>query len=208
VRVRLEPAFRYAADVEVTKARLANLLQEAKASFQAAGVLEARASVEGTGGLVTLEGRGSARVGGCQVKHAPLFTALATLLRVPDLAAPEFEECRAEFELGRGQLTTTTLRLLGRAVRLTGRGVTRLDTLALDYDLSLSLRRDVLERIPAKELRAGFEDRGAGFGTVDFHVTGTTAAPRTDLASRLGKAAVQDAAEGRLKKILKKMKIF
>jgi len=66
----------------------------------------------------------------------------------------------------------------------------------------------LLDRIPARELRAAFRDRGDGFGVLDFKVTGTTAAPRTDLTARLGKAAAGEAAESGLRKLFGHKKIF
>jgi hypothetical protein len=57
-----------------------------------------------------------------------------------------------------------------------------------------------------KELKAAFKERGDGFSAVDFKVTGTSAAPKTDLASRVGKAAATEAAVSGLKKIFGKKK--
>ncbi len=48
-------------------------------------------------------------------------------------------------------------------------------------------------------MRAAFTTRPDGFGTVPFKVTGTTAAPHPDLATRFGKAlAIEAAKEGLL----------
>jgi hypothetical protein len=48
-------------------------------------------------------------------------------------------------------------------------------------------------------MRAAFKTRPDGFGTIPFKVTGTTAAPRADLASRFGRAlAIEAAKEGLL----------
>jgi len=74
--------------------------------------------------------------------------------------------------------------------------------------LTLALGQKLLDRIPVRELRAAFRDRGDGFGVLDFKVTGTTAAPRTDLTARLGKAAAGEAAESGLQKLLGRKKIF
>ncbi|HEX9258015.1 MAG TPA: hypothetical protein VF855_00660, partial [Acidimicrobiales bacterium] len=40
------------------------------------------------------------------------------------------------------------------------------------------------------EVRPAFRTRPDGFAEIDFRLTGTTAAPRTDLAERVAKGAV------------------
>lgn len=207
-RVQLQGGLRFAANTTLEGAQLQELLAEAKSAQSASGTVSAKATVEGSGGVATLKGHGHAEVKGCRVAHAALLTLLSSVLRVPELAHPDFDECRAEFTLGDGRLVTPALVLKGATIDLTGHGVTRLDTLALDYDMTLALSRALLDRIPVRELRAGFKDRADGFGVIDFKVTGTTAAPQTDLSTRIGKAAVSEAAEGGLKKLLKKGKLF
>jgi hypothetical protein len=59
-----------------------------------------------------------------------------------------------------------------------------------------------------KELRAAFKDRGDGFSAIDFKVTGTSTAPQTDLASKIGKAAATEAVKGEVDKLLRKKKLF
>jgi hypothetical protein len=131
------------------------------------------------------------------------MTLVATVLRTPELARPDFDECRANFTLGGGRLVNPSLSMKGRSVQLTGRGVTSLRSLAIDYDMTLALGEALARRIPAQELREAFKDRGDGFVTIDFKVTGTTAAPQSDLAMRVGRAA----AESGLKKLLRR-KLF
>jgi uncharacterized protein involved in outer membrane biogenesis len=208
VRVRLQDSFHFSANLTVEGAQLEKLLEEAKAGQSASGALGAKASVEGSGGVATLKGQGHVQVAGCKVAHVPLMTLLSTAFRVPELAHPEFKECRADFTLGDGRLVTPSVSLKGPAMEITGHGVMRLETLALDYDMTLALSKALLDRIPVHELRAGFKERADGFGVMDFKVTGTTAAPQTDLSARLGKAAASEAAEGGLNKLLHKGKIF
>jgi AsmA-like protein len=136
------------------------------------------------------------------------MTLLSAALRVPELAHPEFQECRAEFTLGGGRLVTPSLSLKGKAMQLTGHGATRLETLSLDYDMTLALSKTLLERVPVRELRAGFKDRGDGFAVMDFKVTGTTTAPQTDIEARIARAAAGEAAASGLQKFLKKGKLF
>lgn len=201
--VHLQKGFRYEARVGLKNAQVRKLLEEAQATPGMSGRLTAEARVEGTGGMETLEGKGQVQVEDCQVTRSPVMTLLATVLRVPELARPDFDECRATFTLGGGRLTNPSLSLKGPAVQLTGRGVTSLRSLAIDYDMTLALGETLVRRIPAEELRAAFEDRGDGFSTIDFKVTGTTSAPKSDLGLRLGKAA----AESGIRKFLRR-KLF
>ena len=157
------------------------------------------AAVEGSGGIATLEGKGQVRVESCRVTHAPLMTLLSTALLFPSSRAP----------------TSTSAAPPSRSARPPGEPVAELQgsfhpahrtwrddlkTLAIDYDMTLALSPTLARRIPAEELRAAFRERGDGFVTIDFEVTGTTSAPRSDLAPRVGRAA----AESGIKKLLRR----
>ena len=72
--------------------------------------------------------------------------------------------------------------------------------------MNLALGKELMDKIGVRELRAAFRDRGDGFSAVDFKVTGTTLAPQTDLASKVGKAAATEAAVSGLKKLFGKKK--
>jgi hypothetical protein len=202
VQVRLQKGFRFVATMTVKGAQLQRLLEEAKAAQRMSGTIVADAVVEGTGGLATLKGKGQVRVKDCRVTQAPLMTLLSTVLRIPELAHPDFDECRSTFTLGDGRLVTPSLSLKGPSLQLTGHGVTNLQSLAIDYDMTLALSEALARRIPAQELRAAFKDRGDGFVTIDFQVTGTTSAPRSDLAMRVGRAAVESGITGFLRRRL------
>ena len=122
---------------------------------------------------------------------------LAGLLQIPELADPRFDDCRVEFTLGSGQARTPVVSFKGPALELTGQGVTNLVTSVVDYDLNLALSPGLLAKLPGATMRGAFKARPDGFGTIAFKVTGTTVAPKTDLASRFGKAvAVEAAKEG------------
>jgi hypothetical protein len=207
-KLRLEKGFHFQVNLKVEGAQVRKILEEAKARQQVSGLLDVEAALEGSGSVRTLRGKGRAHVSDCRVAHAPLMTVLSTALRIPELAHPDFDECRAEFSLGGGRLEMPTVSMKGASVQLTGRGVTRLDNFAMDYDMTLALDQALLGRIPIRELRAGFEDRGDGFSAVAFKVTGTTTAPQTDLSARLARAAALETAGSELRKILKRQKIF
>ena len=201
VQVEFKPEMRYTLQLAVSGASVATLLREAGSGGTMTGVLNAKARMEGTGGVATLRGAGSAEIRECRWPRAALFGALADLLKVPELSDPRFDDCRVEFTVGSGQARTPVVSFKGPAVELTGKGVTSLVTSIIDYDLTLALAPGLLSKVPA-QIRAGFKARPDGFGTIAFKVTGTTAAPRTDLAARLGKsAAIEAAKEGLLGKL-------
>jgi hypothetical protein len=62
-------------------------------------------------------------------------------------------------------------------------------------------------KITRPELRAGFKEGTEGFATIDFRLYGTTLEPKTDLLSRVGKAAATGVAKDQVNKLLK-TKIF
>ncbi len=204
IGIRLADA-RTAADLELSRVEVKRLAEEAKTRSGIVGRLNASASVEGSGGVETLKGHGRASIDGCQVEQSKLFALMASALRLPELLNPDLSECRVEFTLGGGRVMTPVVRIKGPALQLDGSGALTLRSSALDYDMSLGLAATVLERIPAKELRAAFRDRGDGFGAIDFRVTGTTASPQTDLVPRLARAAAGEAAKSKVKKILEKI---
>ncbi len=196
----------YTVRVEVKGAQMQTFLAEMNSVRSFSGRLEAKAGLEGTGGLPTLKGKGQAQVADCKVEHDAVLSLLAATLRVPELARPDLEQCKVEFSLARAILTNPLVSLRGPALQLSGQGTTHLESHALDYELTLALANSLLQRVPAKEMRAAFQDRGDGFSTIDFKVTGTAAAPETDLLSRLGKAAAAEVAKGGLQKLLERMK--
>jgi hypothetical protein len=195
-------SFRYALALGVERAKVEVLMKEAGARPTLAGALAAEGSFEGTGGVATLSGKGRARVDGCRTNQSPLLLALAALLQIRELANPDLDECRAEFTLGGGRARTPVLSLKGREVRLTGAGTMRLDDGALDYDMTLAVSRSLLAGIPVKEIRAAFdEEREEGFGLLAFKVTGTSDAPKHDVAARIAKAGALSVVKGKLGKL-------
>lgn len=182
---------RFASEIELRGVELKALAEEARSRPGFSGRLGAKAKVEGSGsGVASLKGGGTAQVEGCRVEQSRLFGLIAAAVQIPELSHPELDECRVEFTLGKGLLRSPVVRAKGPSLALTGRGSVDLATTNLDYQMTLALASKVLDRIRVKELRAAFRDRGDGFSTLDFDVSGTTAEPKTDLAARLAKAAV------------------
>ena len=148
-----------------------------------------------------IAGRGE--LAGYRVEASPLFAAVAAALQLPELARPEVEKGEVQFTLAGARLSTSPVRLRGAGFELAGGGVSRLDSRAIDYDLTLALPRAVLARIPVSEVQAAFGDRGDGFATLDFKATGTTDAPRTDIAARLARGTAAAAARKGLGRLLR-----
>jgi uncharacterized protein involved in outer membrane biogenesis len=195
IRVDFKPDMRYTLQLDAKGASVATLLEEAGSAATFTGTLKAKARMDGTGGVLTVRGSGQADIEDCRWPKAPLFGVLAGLLQLPELSDPRFDECRLEFNLSSGQARTPVVSFKGEALQLTGQGVTHLVSSAVDYDLTLALSPALLAKIPGASVRGAFKVRPDGFGTIDFKVTGTTAAPRTDLATRFGKAVVIEAAK-------------
>jgi hypothetical protein len=206
VTVHLE-GFRYVANLEVKGARVKTLLSEAKSGGGLTGTLAAKATFEGSGGLPTMKGRGEGTVVDCHVEHAKTLALLAGILQVPELASPDFQECRVEFTQAGSRLSTPVLSLKGDAVRLSGRGTVDLDSWGLDYRMTLGLAPKLLAKVTRPELRPAFKPGSDGFSSIEFRLYGTTLEPQTDLLSRIGKAAATEAAKGQINKLLKR-KIF
>ena len=202
IHLDLQPDLRWAMDLEIDGAEVATLLKEAGFVPSTSGSLRAAATVSGTGGTATARGHGKAEVRECKVSEHPVLMALSGVLQLPELRSPRFDECRMAFEVGSGVVRTTVLSLKGPTVELTGKGTYGLGSSALDYDLTLALSKELLARIPGNTTRAAFKKRDDGFGTLDFGVTGTAAAPRVDLLERFGASVATEAAKEGLRKLL------
>jgi len=200
--VNLGDAFHYKVALEVKGSEVEKLMEEARSASSLSGSLEARGSFEGDGGLATLRGEGKAEVSRCRARQAPILVLLANTLRISELADPKLDVCRLEFTLGGGRARTPVVRLSGPELRLTGRGVTDLRDGSLDYEMTLALSQGLRNRIPIKEVRAAFREVGDGFGALDFRVTGTLSAPRSDIAGRLVKAGAIEVMKDRLGRFL------
>lgn len=207
VRLDLAGGFRFTADLVVKGAQVATMLAEAKSKAAVSGTLSAQARFEGRGGLPTMRGKGSADISSCRAEGSRVLGLLSSVLQVPELANPDFEACRVEFTQSGNRFATPVVKLTGDAVRLDGRGSMNLDTSALDYEMTLALAPKLFAKITRPELRAGFETRADGFAAIPFRLYGTTLEPKTDLVSRLGKAAATGVAKDQANKLLKK-KLF
>lgn len=206
LKADLKGGLRYWLSLEVRRAQLEKLLQEARSGAAMTGALEASASFEGSGGLPTVKGRGRADVSDCKVRHSTLLAVVAATLQIPELTQPDFEECRVEFSIARSRVETPVLSLKGPAVQLTGAGSLNLNDDALAYDMTLALDQRLLGRIPIREMRAAFKQRGDGLAALDFKVSGTSDAPQTDIVARIGRAGAAEVVKGAIGKFLGRRK--
>ena len=97
------------------------------------------------------------------MEHGRTLALLAAVLQVPELASPDFDECRAEFTQSGDRLSTPVLRLVGKAVQLTGEGSVNLATDGLDYQMTLALAPQLFAKVTRPELRPAFRQRADGF---------------------------------------------
>jgi hypothetical protein len=138
------------------------------------------------------------------VEDSRTLALLAGVLQVPELASPDFDDCRAEFVQSAYRVSTPVVLLSGKAVQLRGAGAVDLRTDGLDYQMNLALAPHLFAKVTRRELRPAFKPRTDGFSTIDFHLYGTTAAPQTDLLSRIAKGAAEDAAKKQLERLFRK----
>jgi len=204
--VRFKKGFHYSAGFELSGASVKTLLEEARSMASVTGSLEARGRFEGTGGLATLRGKGQGRISSCRIADNRTLALLSAVLGIPELANPDLEECRAEFTQAGTRFTTPVLVLKGRAFELGGHGSLDLQTSGLDYDLTLALSPLLFAKLTRRELRPAFRTRADGYATIDFHLSGTTLEPKTDILARLGRGAAEGAVKGMLGRLFGKKK--
>jgi hypothetical protein len=202
--VHMKGGFRYTAHLDVKDVKVQTLLAEAKSAGGMTGSLAAKATFEGSGGLATMRGRGQGTVTGCQVENSRSLALLASVLQLPELARPDFDECRAEFTQTGYRLATPVVVLSGKAVQLRGAGTVDLRNNGLDYQMNLALAPHLFAKITRPELRPAFQQRADGFSTIDFRLYGTTLAPQTDLLARVAKGAATDALKKQLQRLFRK----
>ena len=206
LKVDLKGGLRYTTQMTLKGASVKRLLEEAKSAAAVSGTLSASARFEGSGGMPTLRGEGSADIASCRAENSRVLGLLASLLQVPELAHPDFETCRVEFKQTGSRFATPVVTLTGDAMRLSGHGTLNLDTSQLDYEMSLALSPKLFAKVTRPELRGGFQQQNDGFSALPFRLYGTTLDPKTDILSRIGKAAATSVAKEQLGRLFGKKK--
>ncbi len=201
----LQDGFRYEGELDLTGVSVKTLLEEAQSNLRVSGTLQGSLSFEGTGPMSTLKANGHAEVDDCRVEDSKMLAVLSRVLKVPELASPDFEDCRIEYSLANNVLSTPVVSLKGQAMEVTGRGRVNLLRSTLDYDLNLALTEALLNKITVPQLRGAFEPRGDGFSEIAFRAYGTTDAPETDILTRVGRAAAEDVVKDQANKLLKRI---
>ena len=200
--LKLTGGFKYLLSLQAKNSDVAKLLQEAGVKEVINGKLQGTTTVEGTGGLPTIAGKGRFEITNGRLMQLPLQGVLATLLQVAELREIKFDECVLEYTLANSVMQTPVIKLSSAGIQVTGKGSVSLTNYALNHDLTLALSKTLLAKVP-KEVQSAFKDRGDGFLTVDFHVSGPYDSPKTNLAQGMLKNAVQQQIQQRLFKLFK-----
>ena len=200
--LKLAGGFKYIMNLQTKNSDVATLLKEAGTKDVITGKLQGTTAVEGTGGLPTMTGKGRFEITDGKLMQIPLLGLLATLLQVPELNEIKFNECVLEYTLANSIMETPVIKLSSSGIQITGKGSVSLVDNTLNHDLTLALSKTLLAKVP-KEVQSAFKDRGDGFLTVDFHVSGPYDSPKTDLAQGLLKNAAKDQIQQRLFKFIK-----
>ena len=200
--LKLAGGFKYMMNLQAKDSDVAKLLQEAGVKEIINGKLQGTTTVEGTGGLPTIVGKGRFEITNGQLMQLPLQGVLASVLQVAELREIKFDDCVLEYTLANSVLETPVIKLSSSGIQVTGKGSISLVDNTLNHDLTLALSKTLLAKVP-KEAQSAFKDRGDGFLTVDFHVSGPYDSPKTDLAQGLIKNAVQQQLQQRLFKLFK-----
>jgi hypothetical protein len=204
--VDLKGGLRYTTHLSLKGASVKELLEEAKSAAVVSGTLQGSARFDGSGGLPTMRGEGNAQISSCRAENSKVLALLSAALQVPELAHPDFETCKVEFKQTGARFATPLVSLIGDAVRLTGHGTLNLDTSALDYEMSLALSPKLFAKVTRPEVRGAFQPASDGFSALPFQLSGTTLEPKTDILSRIGKAAATSVAKQELGRLFGKKK--
>jgi hypothetical protein len=131
-----------------------------------------------------LNGEGDAQLTNGQLAGVKILQDAGAILRINELTAPIIiTKAQTHFLVQDRQTKFIGLELDSPIFRLTGDGTAGFDG-KLDANLVLILSSDAMGRLP-KEMAGSFVQGQDGTGSIAFHVTGTTANPQTDLATRL-----------------------
>lgn len=200
--LQLTPAFKYMVNLQVKDSDVAKLLTEAGTKQAMNGKLQVTVSLEGTGGLPTIAGRGRAEITDGRLMEIPVLNLLASLLQIEALRNLKFSECLLEFSITNNVMQTPVIRLSAPQLEITGKGTVSLDDYSLKHDMTIAFAKGALDRAP-REVRNLFVERQDGSLALDFLVWGPYDAPKTDLQERIVKGAAEQLIEKGLQKLLK-----
>ncbi len=130
-----------------------------------------------------MEGEGDAQLTNGKLEGVAILQDLSKILRINELNAPVITKAQTHFQVANRVTTFTGLQLESPIFKMTGNGEIGFDG-QVNATLVLILSRDAMGKLPS-QAAASFVQQPDGSGTIEFHVTGTTAHPETDLATRL-----------------------
>jgi uncharacterized protein involved in outer membrane biogenesis len=130
-----------------------------------------------------LDGEGDVQLSNGKLEGVKILQEVSQVLKIKELNAPVITQARTHFLVQNRQAKFIGLQIDSPVFQITGDGTVDFNG-NLNANLVLILTRDAMGRLP-KEAAASFVQQQDGSGSIAFQVTGTTANPRTDLATRL-----------------------
>jgi uncharacterized protein involved in outer membrane biogenesis len=130
-----------------------------------------------------LDGEGDAQLSNGKLEGVKILQDVSQVLKIKELNSPVISSAKTHFVVQNQQTKFIGLQLNSPIFQITGDGTVDFNG-NLNANLVLILTRDAMGKMP-KELAASFVQQQDGTGSIAFQVTGTTANPQTDLATRL-----------------------
>jgi uncharacterized protein involved in outer membrane biogenesis len=130
-----------------------------------------------------LDGEGDAQLSNGKLEGVKILQEVSQVLKIKELNAPVITQAQTHFVVQNQQTKFIGLQVNSPIFQITGDGTVDFNG-NLNANLVLILTRDAMGRLP-KEAAASFVQQQDGTGSIAFQVTGTTANPQTDLATRL-----------------------
>jgi uncharacterized protein involved in outer membrane biogenesis len=128
-------------------------------------------------------GEGDAQLINGKLEGVKILQDLSGILKIKELNAPVITQAKTHFVVQNRQTKFIGLQLNSPIFQITGDGTVDFNG-NLNANLVLILTRDSMAKLP-NEAAASFVQQQDGTGSIAFTVTGTTANPQTDLATRL-----------------------
>lgn len=130
-----------------------------------------------------VDGEGDAQLINGKLGGVRILQELSGILKIKELNEPVISSAKTHFLVQNRQTKFIGLQLNSPVFQITGDGIVDFNG-SLNASLVLTLTRDAMARLP-KAAAASFVQQQDGTGSIAFQVTGTTANPQTDLATRL-----------------------
>jgi len=128
-------------------------------------------------------GEGDAQLTNGKLEGVKILQEVGQVLKIKELEAPVITSAKTHFVVQNRQTKFIGLQVDSPIFQITGDGMIDFNG-NLNANLVLILTRDAMAKLP-KEAAASFVQQQDGTGSIAFTVTGTTANPQTDLATRL-----------------------